>query len=42
MTELNSLDTPAEIGHEYTLQEIIGKGSYGTVYEATDTEGDEK
>ena len=35
-------DTPEEINGRYTLIKRVGKGSYGVVYEALDTETNDK
>eukprot|EP01047_Picozoa_sp_COSAG01_P005251 COSAG01_NODE_178_length_22933_cov_18.398529_7_plen_46_part_00 len=35
-------DTPAEVTGRYKLEKRVGKGSYGVVYEATDTETGDK
>lgn len=35
-------DTPEEINTRYRLEKRVGKGSYGVVYEALDTESGDK
>lgn len=35
-------DTPEEVNTTYTLEKRVGKGSYGVVYEATDTRNGDK